>query len=146
MSVNLTYLLKLTEASKKIVRRNLPIDQDYNLVDTGTLDSENATTCQNCNMVITSYAEITNGKNTYTVGMDCLVTLLSVNSYQEQYKIAEIYGKMQKELRFRAYIRKLKKNNTLRINKTDYGIQIYDNDIHKYTVSSEYWNKLNIQI
>lgn len=145
MSVNLTYLIQLQEGKNKIVRRNLSIDCDYTLIDTGTLDSENATTCDNCNKVITSYAEIKSDK-IYTVGMDCLTTLLKCNSYTEAYKIAETYAKMQKELRFRAYIRKIKKLNLFNAKISEYSVQVFEGNQLKYNVRREYWNKLNIPI
>jgi len=51
---------------------------------------------------------------------------------------------MQKELRFRSYIRKLKKNNLLKVELTEYGVKIFEDNTHKYNVSTTYWNKLNI--
>lgn len=144
MKANLTYLLKLQEGQKAPVRRNLPINVDYKLIDTGTLDSENAITCDNCNKVITSYGLISNNDKNYHVGMDCLPNLLKCNSYSEMYQLAETYAKMQKELRFRSYIRKLKKNNLLKVELTEYGVKIFEDNTHKYNVSTTYWNKLNI--
>ncbi len=72
--------------SKKVIRRNLPINKEYKLIDsfyTGGL-GENPMICENCGRPIANVAVIEdNDGKTYDVGMDCAETLSSIkNSFE----------------------------------------------------------------
>jgi len=71
--------------TKKIIRRNLPINDIYILVDsyyTGSLVDGFGTICQNCNKLITNVAVIENKeKQKFNVGLDCAETLKSLDYF-----------------------------------------------------------------
>ena len=72
--------------SKKVIRRNLPINKEYKLVDsfyTGGI-TDNPMSCQNCGRIIANVAVIEDedGKK-YDVGMDCAETLSQIKSSSE---------------------------------------------------------------
>lgn len=69
------------DVPKKVIRRNLPINKEYNLIDsfyTGGI-LENPMSCDNCNKPIANVAVIEDedGKK-FHVGMDCAETLASI--------------------------------------------------------------------
>ena len=71
---------------KKVIRRNLPINKEYKLIDsfyTGGL-TENPMTCENCGRPIANVAVLQDEDNkTYDVGMDCAETLSSIKNSSE---------------------------------------------------------------
>lgn len=65
---------------KSIIRRNLPLNDNYIIVDSFyTGGMENACTCDNCNKLITNVATIKNSKDVqFHVGLDCAETLTNL--------------------------------------------------------------------
>lgn len=74
-----------TTESKRIVRRNLPINDIYNLIDsyyTGAILDGGGTCCENCNKIITNVAVLQNKEgNKYNVGLDCAETLRNLDYF-----------------------------------------------------------------
>ena len=61
---------------KRVVRRNLPINDKYVLIDSFYTSMENGTCCDNCNKIIANIAVIKNeAANVFHVGLDCAETL-----------------------------------------------------------------------
>lgn len=61
---------------KKVIRRNLPINDKYVLINSFYLGIENGVFCDNCNKNISNIAVIKNTENkVYNVGLDCAETL-----------------------------------------------------------------------
>lgn len=61
---------------KKVIRRNLPINDKYVLIDSFYTSMENGTCCDNCNKIIANIAVIKNEANkVFHVGLDCAETL-----------------------------------------------------------------------
>lgn len=92
-------------------QHNLPIDEDYFFVDAYEAD-EIATVCANCNRPIRNIATIRNTQSKmYSVGMDCLETLLNEcgSFLREQVQIKQA----KKEFAMLKSIKKLAKNGKL---------------------------------
>lgn len=65
--------------TKNVVRRNLPINDSYVLVDSFYSEGENGSCCDNCNKYITNIAVIENSnKKQFWVGLDCAETLTNL--------------------------------------------------------------------
>jgi len=64
---------------KKIIERNLKFDQHYFYLglQRGTLEGGNATSCDNCGVLITNHCYVQNEKTgeKFTIGTDCCETL-----------------------------------------------------------------------
>lgn len=124
----------------RIRRYNLPLDHKYRLVNIEYMGGlENfATTCQNCNAIITNIATIKNElDNEYMVGVDCATTL-GFTDITDFWKLIEIEAKMKKDIRLASTIRKLE---NVRISKNEnYGI-VYTNNRPYYQVSTDFINK-----
>ncbi len=76
---------------KRVVRRNLPINDKYTLIDSFYSSMENGNCCDNCNKIIANIAVIKNDNNKqYYVGMDCAETLTRLDGlYNAQLQFAE---------------------------------------------------------
>lgn len=94
--------------SKRVVRRNLPINDKYTLIDSFYSSMENGCCCDNCNKVIANIAVIKNADNKiFNVGLDCAETLTNLNGlYTAQMQFAEAKG-------IRAKINKANKENRI---------------------------------
>lgn len=79
---------------KRVVRRNLPINDKYTLIDSFYSSMENGCCCDNCNKIIANIAVIKNADNkVFNVGMDCAETLTNLNGlYNAQMQFAESKG------------------------------------------------------
>jgi len=61
---------------KRVIRRNLPVNDKYVLIDSFYTSMENGTCCDNCNKIIANIAVIKNDADKiYHVGLDCAETL-----------------------------------------------------------------------
>lgn len=71
---------------KKVIRRNLPINDIYKIVDSyylGSLADGNGCACDNCNKIITNVAVIENKQGVkYNVGLDCAETLSGLDYFE----------------------------------------------------------------
>lgn len=95
--------------SNRVVRRNLPINDKYTLIDSFYSSMENGNCCDNCNKIIANIAVIKNADNKiYNVGLDCAETLTRLDGlYNAQMQFAESKG-------IRAKINKaIKENRTV---------------------------------
>jgi hypothetical protein len=92
--------------AKRIVRRNLPINDKYTLIDSFYTSMENGTCCDNCNKIIANIAVIKNNDNkVFHVGLDCAETLTHLDGlYNAQMQFNEAKG-------IRAKINKARKEN-----------------------------------
>lgn len=89
----------------KAINGKLRIDQKYTFVSSDYLP-ENPTTCENCNLVITTLVTLEGEDNTqYTVGEDCAEALQG--TYSSAYWITQ--QKMKKTRQLKSYFAKLKK-------------------------------------
>lgn len=75
------------KTTKTVIRRNLPINDTYKIIDsyyTGSLMDGGGTCCNNCNKLITNVAVIENKNGVkYNVGLDCAETLCSISDLYE---------------------------------------------------------------
>lgn len=98
--------------SKKIIRRNLPINKEYKLIDSfytgGIID--NPMTCENCGRPIANVAVIKDedGKS-FDVGMDCAETLSSIKNSME---FTSVQNHFQEAASIRNKIRKAVKGGS----------------------------------
>jgi len=89
----------------KAIDGKLRIDQKYNYIDSD-YQPENATTCDNCNLVITTLVTLEGeDKKQYIVGTDCAEALQGVNSWEYW----QTQQKMKKVRQLKSYLAKLKK-------------------------------------
>ena len=82
------------DKAKKVIRRNLPINDTYTLVDSYYSSMDNGCSCDNCNKIIANIAVIKNENNeVYNVGLDCAETLTNLHGlYNAQMQFAEAKG------------------------------------------------------
>ena len=71
----------------KAIQGNLPLNEQYQLQSICRVETESATTCDNCGHIITNIATVKNihtGQH-YDIGTECLETVLTYrqNSYFE---------------------------------------------------------------
>jgi hypothetical protein len=74
------------KTNKKVIQRNLPLDQKYLLIGVSYLSVENGGghSCDNCGKLITNIANIQNDhKKNYYIGLDCLDSILENNNLLE---------------------------------------------------------------
>ena len=66
---------------KKVIQRSLPLDTKYSLIGVSYLSIEDGggCACDNCGKLITNIATIKSDKGSYTIGLDCLDTILLNN-------------------------------------------------------------------
>lgn len=89
----------------KAIDGKLRIDQKYNYIDSD-YQPENPTTCNNCNLVITTLVTLEGeDKRQYIVGTDCAEALQGVNSWEYW----QTQQKMKKVRQLKSYLVKLKK-------------------------------------
>jgi hypothetical protein len=90
----------------KAIQGHLPLNERYQLESICRVESESATTCDNCDHIITNIAEVVNIQTgqKYNVGTECLETILTYrqNSYFE-YK--EFMKKLNKEKKISGMIK-----------------------------------------
>lgn len=130
---------------KRIIQRNLPLDQKYTLIEVFYRSGEDKIQCDNCGMIISNVAHIkgnTNNKN-YHIGLDCLDTILENNSLlnDDDYLRYQYSDKpaIAKAKALRSKILKGKKNDPT------YEAELYvskDNDCFGFSYSTE--DKFNI--
>lgn len=96
---------------KSIIKRNLPLNVNYNLIDKKyiSLIDGNGCTCDNCGKLIANIATVKNDNNdTFNIGFDCLETLLlnnnllngkSITEYKNFKSFLPSYIKKSKELK-----------------------------------------------
>lgn len=67
---------------KKVIQRALPLDVKYSIVSVSYLSLEDGggCSCDNCGKLITNMASVKSDKGSYTIGLDCLDTILVNNS------------------------------------------------------------------
>jgi hypothetical protein len=80
--------------SKRVVRRNLPINDKYTLIDSFYSSMENGNCCDNCNKIIANIAVIKNADNKiFNVGLDCAETLTRLDGlFSAQMQFNEAKG------------------------------------------------------
>ena len=71
--------------NKKIIKRSLPIDTTYEIVDLSYNSVEDGgAICENCGRLISNIATVKSEKyRTFTVGMDCAKTLIGIKDSLE---------------------------------------------------------------
>ena len=96
---------------KAIIKRNLPLNVKYNLIDKKyiSLVDGNGCSCDNCGKLISNIATVKNDNlETFKIGFDCLETLLlnnnllsqkSISDYINFKKFLPVYIKKSKELK-----------------------------------------------
>ena len=96
---------------KAIIKRNLPLNVKYNLIDKKYISLVDGfgCTCDNCGKLIANIATVKNdNNNTFNIGFDCLETLLlnnnllngkSITEYQNFKSCLPSYIKKSKELK-----------------------------------------------
>jgi hypothetical protein len=85
---------------KNIIKRNLPLDIQYNIIDKQYIPLIDGigTCCSNCGKLIANIATVKNSNNdTFYVGFDCLETLLINNQLLSNNDIIE-YQKTKKSI------------------------------------------------
>lgn len=107
--------------TKKIVKRNLDLDQKYTFIDKKyiPLIDGSGCTCANCNKLIANIATVKNeGNKIFNVGLDCLESLMLNNKILQGQKIdfQAIKKALPKVKKSRIYFVEMIKNNPL-INK-----------------------------
>jgi len=92
--------------SKKIIRRNLPINESYNLIDSYYSSMDNGCSCENCNKIIANIAVIKNSDGkVFNVGLDCAETLTNLKGLQSA------LANFNEAKALRAKVNKAKKEN-----------------------------------
>lgn len=124
---------KLLNKGGKVRRYNLPINENYKLIDsfyTGGLD--NATVCDNCGKPIANVAVIKNSKEElFNVGLDCAETLTNLEGlysakmdFEELKSIQSKIRKLQKEGKEISY--EININGDLAVKTDDYTVLTKD--------------------
>lgn len=124
---------------KNIIKRNLPLNQKYTLIDKKyiPLINGNGCTCDNCGKLIANIATIKADK-IYNIGFDCLDTILLNNQILSNSDLLN-YEAAKKELKkIIALSKKLKTTieNNKHVNITGILIENIDYDSNYLTV---YW-------
>lgn len=122
---------------ESVRRYNLPLDHKYSLVGIDYLTSEGATTCDNCNAVITNVATLKDEiGHIHNVGVDCATTL-SFTDCNDFWKALEAEAKHKKYL---SQARKIKKQQNARFEVKENRIFIYCGSQIMWNVSKEFYN------
>lgn len=84
----------------KAIQGNLPLNEQYQLQSICRVETESATTCDNCGHIITNIATVKNihtGQH-YDIGTECLETVLTYrqNSYFEYKEFMKQLNKQKK--------------------------------------------------
>lgn len=68
--------------TKRIIQRALPLDVKYSIIGVSYLSLEDGggCSCDNCGKLITNMASVKSDKGSYTIGLDCLDTVLLNNN------------------------------------------------------------------
>lgn len=76
---------------KNIIERKLPLDRTYTLLDKQyvSLESGFGCICDNCGRLIANIATISDNTCTYSIGFDCLDTILTNNMILSKEDIAD---------------------------------------------------------
>jgi len=85
---------------KSIIKRNLPLDTHYTLIDKTyiSLIDGLGCTCDNCGKLIANIATVKNDDNkTFSIGFDCLETFLINNNLLDNLSVDE-YKEFKKQL------------------------------------------------
>ncbi len=105
--------------AKKIVQRNLPLNETYTLIDSHYAGAENYEVCDNCNKPITNIAHIKNSKNKdFHVGLDCASTLTGIGDNPYLLREHEDFFKQSASLRAKI-LKKLKEGFNIDVDKID---------------------------
>lgn len=106
---------------KTIIQRNLPLDQEYALIDKKYIPLEHGvgTCCANCGQIIANIAVVLGeDQKSYDIGFDCLETLLINNNLLHENDI-EAYHKVKatipKILRFAKHVKSVLAENSKKI-------------------------------
>jgi hypothetical protein len=106
------------DKNKKVVRRNLPINDTYRIIEsyyTGGMESGDMECCENCNKLIANVAVVENSsKKSFHVGLDCAGTLSGIQNSNEYY-ITESNFREAKSLRAKINNHLKKKGNILKV-------------------------------
>jgi len=118
--------------TKKIIQRNLPINEKYILLS--VTHNEDCMCCSNCNKPITNIATIQNEKKEIMfVGLDCAETLTSIVQ-SENFEMTKYQFK--KVLKFLSYAKdgivKNYNNFNLCATKNDKNVECYVYEVKKY--------------
>lgn len=124
--------------TKRIIRRNLPINDKYVLIDSFYAGMENGTCCDNCNKIIANIAVIKNNDNdVFHVGMDCAATLTQLTGlFAAEMQFAEAKG-------IRAKVNKAKKDGKqITFENTYFGeIKVSANEVGIVWLKREFMQK-----
>lgn len=123
---------------KNLIRRNLPINENYKLIDSFYTGTDNGIFCENCGKYITNVGVIeTDNKKAYHVGIDCAKTLTNIEGLQG----AEMNFAESKAIR--AKVNKAKKEGKqITVENTIYGeIRVTINDFTAASVTPEFCKK-----
>lgn len=110
---------------KTIIKRNLPLDSTYKIIDSFYSPLENGNCCDNCGKPITNIVKVLNEKdvNFYHVGLDCAETLSGISNdfaFNYQHKAAFEDAK-QIRVKVLKLIKKAKQDNVvLKITATEF--------------------------
>lgn len=71
--------------AKKVIQRALPLDVKYTLngVSYLSLEDGGGCSCDNCGRLITNMANVKSSKGSYTIGLDCLDSIIINNDLLE---------------------------------------------------------------
>ena len=80
-AIPVTLLTTCKMKNKRVIQRNLPLTIKYSLTEVTYLSIEDGGGCQcdNCGKLITNIAHIQGDNKSYSIGLDCLDTLLKNN-------------------------------------------------------------------
>jgi len=125
-----------------VKRRNLQLDHKYTIIDFDYVESEGATTCQNCNTVIVNIATIKNELgNIYQVGLDCASTL-SLTDISDFWKVKEQEALIVKINKWvRDCKQTLAENKKLEYSQSETRTMIYNSYGLLFNLSNEVFNK-----
>ena len=128
---------------KKVIRRNLPINKKYTIVDafyTGGI--ENAQICENCGRPITNCADIEDeDKKRFIVGMDCASTLSGIKDSSD-YRGAEVNFNEAKAIRAKVQKKMKEEGSVLTVENSPSGnINVEVTDKRGGRLVSEYLDK-----
>lgn len=112
---------------KNIIQRKLPLDTSYALVDKKyvSLVDGYGCTCDNCGKLIANMATIANPVNKhFTIGFDCLDTILLNNAILSQTEIADYQQYKQALTKIMKFIKQIKEVCTNHKSVTGINMQI----------------------